>query len=72
MFEVLNVQENQIKKSKILHKLNLEKSKYFVVSLHREENVDTFEKLEVIVNTLNSICESYNYKIIFRFIQEQK
>ena len=65
MFEVLNVQENQIKKSKILHKLNLEKSKYFVVSLHREENVDTFEKLEVIVNTLNSICESYNYKIIF-------
>jgi UDP-N-acetylglucosamine 2-epimerase (non-hydrolysing) len=63
MFEVLNANRLQIDHSDVLHKLSLEKEKYFVVSAHREENInsDNFEKLVV---TLNLIAEKYHYPII--------
>ena len=65
MYEVLKVQEKEINKSKILNELKLVKSKYFVVSLHREENVDTFEKLKSIVSILNSVVVEYDFSIVF-------
>ena len=65
MFEVLNYYMPKIKKSKILKKLNLKKDKYFVVSAHREENVDDFEKLSVFISALNKIVKKYEFDIIF-------
>lgn len=65
MFEVLNHYLPKIKKSKILDKLNLKENKYFVVSAHREENVDNPNKLRVFISALNQIVEKYNFDIIF-------
>ena len=53
MNEVLNYFLPKIKKSKILSKLKLEKQKYFIVSTHREENVDNQENLIKILDILN-------------------
>jgi len=64
MFEVLNYYKEKIDKSDILKELSLEKKKYFVVSIHREENVDNKENLNVIVNILNLLAERYNVPII--------
>ncbi|HPE77596.1 MAG TPA: UDP-N-acetylglucosamine 2-epimerase (non-hydrolyzing) [Draconibacterium sp.] len=63
MFEVLNANMEQIDNSEVLSRLSLEKEKYFVVSAHREENInsDNFEKL---VATLNLIAEKYKLPII--------
>jgi len=63
MFEVLNANMLQIDKSDVISKLGLEKEKYFVVSAHREENINSgnFDKL---VSTLNLIAEKYQLPII--------
>ena len=63
MFEVLNANMLQIDNSDVLNKLSLEKEKYFVVSAHREENINSgnFDKL---VETLNLIAEKYQLPII--------
>ena len=65
MYEVLTHYMPKIKKSKILNKLNLRKHKYFVVSAHREENVDDFDKLSVFISALNQIVDKYNFEVIF-------
>jgi UDP-N-acetyl-L-fucosamine synthase len=64
MLEVLNANMNGIEKSSVLSDLSLEKEKYFVVSAHREENINSsnFEKL---VFALNLIAEKYQLPIIF-------
>ena len=64
MREVLDYYLPKIEKSDILEKLNLEKNNYFVVSIHREENVDNQENLEQIIKTLNQIAELYQLPII--------
>lgn len=63
MFEVLNANMLKIDHSEVLSKLSLEKEKYFVVSAHREENINSsnFEKL---VYVLNIIAEKYQLPII--------
>ncbi|MBA4408490.1 MAG: UDP-N-acetylglucosamine 2-epimerase (non-hydrolyzing) [Odoribacter sp.] len=63
MFEVLNANMLQIDNSDVLSKLSLQKEKYFVVSAHREENINSgnFDKLVVI---LNLIAEKYQLPII--------
>lgn len=63
MFEVLNANMEQIDASTVLSKLSLLKEKYFVVSAHREENINSgnFDKL---VNTLNLVAEKYQLPII--------
>lgn len=63
MFEVLHANMSQIDNSEILSKLSLLKGKYFVVSAHREENINStnFDKL---VNILNLIAEKYQLPII--------
>jgi UDP-N-acetylglucosamine 2-epimerase (non-hydrolysing) len=63
MFEVLNANMMQIDNSDVLSKLSLKKEKYFVVSAHREENINSsnFDKL---VSTLNLIAEKYELPII--------
>jgi len=65
MAEVLDFYSEKIEDSKILENLNLKESGFFVVSAHREENVDNLKKLEELISTLNAIVELYNFPIIF-------
>ena len=64
MFEVLNYYKSSIEKSEILSKLSLEKGKYFVVSSHREENINSDKNFNGLIETLNAIADKYHYPII--------
>ena len=65
MNEVLKFYLDKITQSSILKSLGLNKGAYFVVSSHREENVDNPKKLDELISTLNTLVEEYNYPIIF-------
>ncbi|AKG73459.1 non-hydrolyzing UDP-N-acetylglucosamine 2-epimerase [Salinicoccus halodurans] len=64
MYEVLNSRKEDIENSEILQNLNLTEGKYFVVSAHREENINSEKNFISLVNSLNAIAEKYNYPII--------
>ena len=64
MFEVLDFYKDQINESDVLSNLGVISNKYFVVSAHREENVDTLESLAKIVEILNKIALVYDLPII--------
>ncbi|VDH05082.1 non-hydrolyzing UDP-N-acetylglucosamine 2-epimerase [Bergeyella zoohelcum] len=64
MFEVLNYYLPQIESSNVLEKLNLEKEKFFVVSSHREENINSEKNFRGLMDSLNAIAEKYNYPVI--------
>ncbi|HHG3148249.1 TPA: non-hydrolyzing UDP-N-acetylglucosamine 2-epimerase [Vibrio parahaemolyticus] len=64
MFEVLNYYMDQIDASDVLQKLELNQGEYFVVSLHREENVDSPKQLAKLAETLNMVAESYDLPLI--------
>lgn len=64
MFEVLMHYLPAIQSSNILQELQLEKEKYFVVSAHREENINSDRNFFGLMQTLNSIAEQYNFPII--------
>jgi UDP-N-acetylglucosamine 2-epimerase (non-hydrolysing) len=63
IFEVVQAYIEQIDASDVLSRLELTKGKYFVVSAHREENInsDNFIKL---VHTLNTVAKTYNFPVI--------
>ena len=65
MKEVLYKNMKSIDNSDALQKLKLEEKKYFVVSAHREENVDIPRNFESLMNSLNKVAEKYNMPIIF-------
>ena len=65
MLEVLDFFKKQYESSKILKKLKLESGKYFVVSCHREENVDEKLNLKKLIDALNAI-----QKIIYRLFSQ--
>ncbi|QNO13420.1 UDP-N-acetylglucosamine 2-epimerase (non-hydrolyzing) [Alkalicella caledoniensis] len=64
MFEVITSRTEDINKSDILERLNLVKGQYFVVSAHREENINSETNFMNLVDTLNSITEKYQLPII--------
>ena len=64
MFEVLQHYLPKIKQSNILETLNLKPQKYFLISVHREENVDYPENLHKISIVLNTLAEQYHYPVI--------
>ena len=64
MFEVLSHYMPKIEASDVLKRLNLEKEKYFVVSAHREENINSEKNFKGLLTSLNLIAEKYNYPII--------
>ncbi len=64
MFEVLNHYLPQIEASDVLNKLNLEEGKFFVVSSHREENINSENNFRGLMASLNAIAEKYQYPII--------
>ncbi len=53
------------KKSSILYELKLEKKKYFLATIHREENVDNKERIKGIIGGLELVSNNYNMPIIF-------
>jgi UDP-N-acetylglucosamine 2-epimerase len=64
MFEVLTHYLPQIDASNVLEKLNLEEGKFFVVSSHREENINSEKNFRGLMSSLNAIAEKYQYPII--------
>jgi UDP-N-acetylglucosamine 2-epimerase (non-hydrolysing) len=64
MYEVLHHYLPEINKSDILTKLNLEENKFFVVSAHREENINSDKNFKGLMDSLNLIAEKYGYPII--------
>jgi UDP-N-acetylglucosamine 2-epimerase len=64
MFEVLNFYLPEINKSDILTKLNLQQFKYFIVSAHREENINNDANFERLMISLNLITEKYELPVI--------
>ena len=64
MAEIFDFYKTDIANSDILEKLNLQKGAYFLVSTHREENIDSHENFSDLMDTLTSIATSYNKKII--------
>lgn len=64
MLEVLQQYLPKIKQSNILENLNLKPQKYFLISVHREENVDYPENLQKISIVLNTLAEQYHYPVI--------
>lgn len=64
MFEVLNHYMPQIDGSDVLSRLELEKGQFFVVSAHREENVDSPKQLAKLAETLNTVAEYYDMPVI--------
>lgn len=63
MYEVLINKKEEIDNSNVLIRLGLEKGKYFLVSAHREENINS-DNFYDLVETINSIAEIYNLPII--------
>ena len=64
MKEVLLTHMKKIQSSKILEQLKLKKDSYFIASIHREENVDNKENLDLLLRSLNLICEEYGLPVI--------
>lgn len=64
MFEVLNHYRDGIEASDVLERLGLQAGKFFVVSAHREENVDSDKNFLKLVDVLNTVAEQYDYPVI--------
>lgn len=64
MYEVLNQNMDGIKQSVILDILKLEKNKYFLVSAHREENINLEQNFYTLVESINEIANKYNLPVI--------
>jgi UDP-N-acetylglucosamine 2-epimerase (non-hydrolysing) len=64
MFEVLHHYMPDIKASNVLANLNLTAHQYFVVSSHREENINSEKNFAGLISSLNIIAETYKYPII--------
>jgi len=64
MAEIWEFYKKDIEQSQILKELNLEKNKYFLASIHREENVESKELLTKLIDALNAVAETYQMPII--------
>ena len=64
MREVLDHYMPKIQASDVLQRMQLERGRYFIVSAHREENVDSEDNLRDLLNTLNALAETYDVPVI--------
>lgn len=65
LMEVLNYYMPQIKKSTVLEDLGLRSKEYFLISAHREENIDSEANFKDLFESLNAIAEKYDRPVIF-------
>ena len=65
MHEVLDYYMPKIQQSNVLKRMGLESGKFFIVSAHREENVDNPQNMLDLIESLNALAETYGYPIIF-------
>lgn len=65
LYEVIKKHEADILNSKVVQKLGLENNKYFVVSAHREENIDLGDNFQTLAHALNAVAEEYGMPVIF-------
>lgn len=79
MYEVLNARKTDIEASDIVKRLSLTPNGYFVVSAHREENINSSVNFHHLVDSLNMIAKTYDLPLIFsthprtkKMIEEQK
>lgn len=79
MREVLRDHIDEIEKSNVLERLNLEKNKYIIVSAHREENIDNEDNFMSLMTAINDIAEKYKMPVIYsthprsqKFIEQRK
>ena len=64
MQEVLEYYKPQIEKSDILNKLGLKSNQFFIVSAHREENIDSPQNMQDMIQTLNALAQEYKVPVI--------
>jgi len=64
MLEVLNYHKNDIENSNVLERLGLKEKEFFIVSTHREENVDSEQNFNDLLESLNKIAVTYGKRII--------
>jgi UDP-N-acetylglucosamine 2-epimerase (non-hydrolysing) len=64
MQEVLEYYMPQIEKSDILNKLGLKSNQFFIVSAHREENIDSPQNMQDMIQTLNALAQDYKVPVI--------
>lgn len=64
MFEVLNYYRQGIEQSEVLQSLGLEPGRFFIVSAHREENIDSDKNFLKLVKVLNTVAAHYDYPVI--------
>lgn len=64
MYEVINSRKDDIEKSNVLERLGLKEGNYFIVSAHREENINSEANFFNLVDNLNAIAEKYELPII--------
>jgi UDP-N-acetyl-L-fucosamine synthase len=64
MFEVLTHYQDDIQKSTVLDRLGLEQNNFFLVSVHREENIDSEKTFTKLVTVLNTVATEYNLPVI--------
>ena len=64
MFEVLHYYKAKIEASDVLERLNLKEHEYFIVSAHREENINSDQNFLDLVEMLNAVAEKYQYPVI--------
>lgn len=64
MFEVLNHYKTKIEASDVLERLGLKEHQYFIVSAHREENINSDQNFLDLVEMLNAVAEKYQYPVI--------
>lgn len=64
MREVLQFYKNDIEGSDILDRLNLKKGEFFIVSAHREENVDSEKNFNDLLDTLNAVAQKYDKRVV--------
>lgn len=64
MFEVLHHYKAKIEASDVLERLGLKEHQYFIVSAHREENINSDQNFLDLVEMLNAVAEKYQYPVI--------
>jgi len=64
MYEVINSRRTEIESSDILKRLDIKENEYFLVSAHREENINIEQNFNDLIDSLNAIAEKYNLPII--------